>query len=58
MVTLFLATPGMRRYDAPLLWGQQVGGIMVMLLIGLMLFLGVYPQPALHLIQLAGISAP
>jgi NADH-quinone oxidoreductase subunit N len=38
-------------------WGQQVGGIMVILLIGLMLLLGVYPQPALHLVQSATIAA-
>jgi NADH-quinone oxidoreductase subunit N len=57
MVTMFLTGAGMRRYDAPLHWGQQVGGIMVILLIGLMLLLGVYPQPALHLVQSATIAA-
>ncbi len=57
MVTMFLISPGMRRYNAPLHWGQQAGGVMVVLLIGLMLFLGIYPQPALHLVQSALMSA-
>lgn len=51
MVTLYLAVPGMRRYDAPLAWGQQAGGVVVVLLIAATLFLGIYPQPILQLIH-------
>jgi NADH-quinone oxidoreductase subunit N len=51
MVTLYMATPGLRKHDAPLNWGQQVGGVMVMLIAGLVLLLGVYPQPALVLVN-------
>lgn len=58
VVTLYLASPGMRRHDAPLDWAQGVGGIMVLLLGALMLLLGVYPQPALEIIRLAGMALP
>lgn len=57
MVTLFLLEPGLRRYDAPLDWGQQAGGIMLMAVALLTLLLGVYPQPLLEVIQLAGLRA-
>jgi len=53
VVTLYLASPGMRRHDAPLDWAQGVGGIMVLLLGALMLLLGVYPQPTLEIVRLA-----
>ena len=59
MVTLFLPAPGMRRHDAPLHWGQQAGGYMVILLIAASLALGVFPQPMLRIVNAATIaSAP
>ena len=58
MVTMYMIGAGMRRYDAPLLWGQRAGGLMVIGLSVLMFLLGVYPQPFLHLIQAAAIALP
>jgi NADH-quinone oxidoreductase subunit N len=55
MITLYLAEPGMRRYDAQLNWGARAGGVMVLALTALMFLLGVYPQPVLMLIQAASI---
>jgi len=57
MVTLYLVTPGMRRHDAPLDWGQRAGGLMLVGLAVLMLYLGVYPQPVLEVIRHATIAA-
>jgi NADH-quinone oxidoreductase subunit N len=56
MVTLYLPAPGMRRYDAPLQWGQQAGGYMVILLILATLAMGVFPQPMLQLVNAATIA--
>ncbi|RZU46820.1 NADH dehydrogenase subunit N [Fluviicoccus keumensis] len=52
MVTLYMATAGLKKHDAPLNWGQQAGGVMVLLIAGLVLLLGVYPQPALVLVNI------
>ncbi|HEX5276895.1 MAG TPA: NADH-quinone oxidoreductase subunit NuoN [Fluviicoccus sp.] len=52
MVTLYMATPGLKKHDAPLNWGQQAGGVMVLMIAGLVLLLGVYPQPALVLVNI------
>jgi NADH-quinone oxidoreductase subunit N len=56
MVTLYLPAPGMRRYDAQLNWGQQAGGYMVILLILATLYMGIYPQPMLQLVNSATIA--
>lgn len=56
-VTLFLVEPGLRRQDAPMNWGQQAGGIMLVLTAALVFLLGVYPQPLLQLVQAALLSA-
>lgn len=57
MITLFLVTPGgLRRYNAPLDWAQRVGGLMVLGLMLLMLVLGVFPQPFIGLVQMAGLT--
>lgn len=53
MVTLFLVEPGLRRQDAPINWGHQAGGIMLMLTALLVFVLGVYPQPLFSLVQSA-----
>ena len=54
LMSLFLVEAGMKRSTAPLNWGAQVGGIVVLLLMLLMLGIGLYPQPILELVQHAG----
>lgn len=49
MVTLFMATPGMKRYDAEVDWGEKAGGLMVIGVAGLVLLVGIYPEPMLQL---------
>jgi len=58
MITMFLAKPGMTRFDAQLRWGQRAGGIMVIGLALLMLALGLYPQPFLEMIHQATMLVP
>jgi NADH-quinone oxidoreductase subunit N len=57
MVTLFMLEPNLRRHDAPLHWGQQAGGLMLLFVALLAFVLGVYPQPLLELVQQAGLVA-
>ncbi|MCR4508087.1 NADH-quinone oxidoreductase subunit NuoN [Pseudomonas sp. 32.2.56] len=57
MVTLFMVEPNLRRHDAPLHWGQQAGGLMLLFVALLAFVLGVYPQPLLELMQQAGLVA-
>lgn len=57
MVTLFMVEPNLRRHDAPLHWGQQAGGLMLLFVALLAFFLGVYPQPLLELVQQASLVA-
>lgn len=57
MVTLFLVEPGTRHHDAPAGWGQQAGGLMLILVAILTLVLGVYPHPLLSLVQGAALAA-
>ncbi|OHC25737.1 MAG: NADH-quinone oxidoreductase subunit N [Pseudomonadales bacterium RIFCSPHIGHO2_02_FULL_60_43] len=57
MVTLFMVEPNLRRHDAPLHWGQQAGGVMLLFVALLAFFLGVYPQPLLELVQQASLVA-
>ncbi len=57
MVTLFMVEPNLRRHDAPLHWGQQAGGLMLLFVALLAFVLGVYPQPLLELVQHAGLTA-
>lgn len=54
VVTLFLPTPGMQRYDAPANWGRVSGGFMVLGLAGLTLFLGFMPQFAVNIVNNIG----
>jgi NADH-quinone oxidoreductase subunit N len=51
MVTLFLVEPSLQRRDAPLNWAQRAGGIMLLVVAGLTVLLGVYPQPLLAVVQ-------
>lgn len=54
MVTMFLPDPEGRAFNAPLNWGQQTGGYMAIAFMLLMLVMGLWPQPFLQMIQLAG----
>lgn len=53
MVTLYMATSNMPKHDAANDWGQRTGGIMVLGVAGLVLLVGVYPQPAIEVIRMA-----
>ena len=57
VVTMFMQDPERLKFDAPIDWAQQVGGVMVLLLTLLMFGLGVYPEPVIALIRLAGLPA-
>jgi NADH-quinone oxidoreductase subunit N len=48
MVTLYLPEPGMRHRDATSDWGGRVGGLTLLVVAVLILFLGVYPTPMIH----------
>ena len=56
MVILFLDEPGESRRDAVSGWGQQSGGIMVLLLALAVIFFGIYPQPLISLVSAAGMA--
>jgi NADH-quinone oxidoreductase subunit N len=51
MVQLYLRAPWVRRYAAPLNWARGTGGIMLLALMLLMLWLGVYPTPFIAVVQ-------
>ena len=55
VITLFVVEPGLmrRRREVALNWGQQMGGVMVLVLMFFMLAIGLYPQPFIDLVQLA-----
>jgi NADH-quinone oxidoreductase subunit N len=55
VVTMFMQDPQRLKFDAPIDWAQQVGGVMVLLLTLLMFALGIYPAPVIELIRLAGL---
>lgn len=57
IVTMFLPESGMHRYDAPKNWGSRAGGMVVLGLTLAMFALGMYPQPVLELIRMAGMAA-
>lgn len=57
MVVLFLVQPGESRRDAVSGWGQQSGGIVVLLLALAVIAFGIYPQPLLALVNAATMAA-
>jgi NADH-quinone oxidoreductase subunit N len=57
MVIMFLDEPGESRRDAVSGWGQQSGGIMVLLLAAAVAFFGIYPQPLITLVNAAGMAS-
>ncbi|WP_407316344.1 NADH-quinone oxidoreductase subunit NuoN [Pseudomonas sp. nanlin1] len=56
MVTLYLMEPNLRRHDAPMNWEQRTGGVMLLAIAIVAFVLGVYPQPLLELVQMAGFQ--
>ncbi|MES1940756.1 NAD(P)H-quinone oxidoreductase subunit 2 [Salinisphaera sp. T5B8] len=56
MVILFLDEPGESRRDAVSGWGQQSGGIMVLLIAAAVIFFGIYPQPLIALVNATGMA--
>ncbi|HEX4872213.1 MAG TPA: NADH-quinone oxidoreductase subunit NuoN [Nevskiaceae bacterium] len=58
MITLFLVTPALRRFSAPLDWAQRAGGTMVLLLMLLMLLMGLFPQPFIDIVQIGSLGQP
>lgn len=57
MVSMYLHEPGLRRRDAPGDWGQRSGGVMVMLLLLAVVFIGIAPQPLIALVRAAGLGS-
>lgn len=57
MVVMFMLDPARHRFGAPLDWAQRAGGIMVLLAMMLMLVLGLFPQPFIHLLQVSTLIA-
>ncbi|PTQ91349.1 NADH-quinone oxidoreductase subunit NuoN [Agitococcus lubricus] len=53
MVTLYMASSNMPKHDADSHWGERAGGLMVLGVAGLVLFIGIYPQPALEFVRMA-----
>src|SRR3546814_11503289 len=53
MISLFLLDPSKHRFSAPLDLAQRTGGIMTLLAMLLMLALGIFPQPFIHLLHLS-----
>lgn len=51
VIALFMRAPGMRRMEAELHWGQQVGGIMVLIMAGFMFLLGMFPESAIEIVH-------
>lgn len=51
MITMFLLEPGMRRFEAPLNWGQTTGGLILLGAAALVILLGVYPEPLLNVVM-------
>lgn len=57
IVTMFLPEAGMHRFDAEKNWGYRAGGMVVLGLTVAMFVLGMYPDPVLELIRVAGMAA-
>lgn len=53
MITMFMDRDRQQRFDAPLDWGLQTGGAMVLAVTLASFVLGLYPQPFIQIIQLA-----
>ena len=51
MVTLYLQEPGAHARDAESDWALTSGGVVVLLSAAIVVLLGIYPQPAIDLVQ-------
>lgn len=49
IISLFLAKKNMQKFDAELNWGERTGGVMVLIAVLLVLFIGIYPTPLIEL---------
>ncbi|MGQ0698954.1 MAG: NADH-quinone oxidoreductase subunit NuoN [Panacagrimonas sp.] len=58
MIIMFMDRDRQQRFDAPLNWGVQTGGAMVVAVTFASFVLGLYPQPFIWIIQLAPLVAP
>jgi len=54
IVSMFLASKNMQKFDAELHWGERTGGIMVLISALLVLVIGIYPTPLISLASLTG----
>ncbi|WP_437612717.1 NADH-quinone oxidoreductase subunit NuoN [Erwinia sp. V71] len=52
-VSLYLSPPELLQRDTPANWAFTAGGVVVLISAILVLLLGLYPQPLIHLVQLA-----
>jgi NADH-quinone oxidoreductase subunit N len=53
MIVMFMDRDAQQRFEAPLNWGLQTGGAMVLAVTLASFVLGLYPQPFIEIIQLA-----
>jgi NADH-quinone oxidoreductase subunit N len=56
MVVLYMTPPDTPRIDAEGHWGTRAGGVMVLLVTLLVLFLGVYPTPLIEVASWAQLT--
>jgi NADH-quinone oxidoreductase subunit N len=58
MIIMFMDRDRQQRFEAPLNWGLQTGGLLVVAVTLASFVLGLYPQPFIEIIQLAPLTAP
>ncbi|MCC2657136.1 MAG: NADH:ubiquinone oxidoreductase subunit [Panacagrimonas sp.] len=58
MIVMFMDRDRQQRFEAPLNWGLQTGGAMVVAVTLASFVLGLYPQPFIEIIQLAPLVGP
>ena len=58
MVIMFQDRDQQERFEAPMNWGLQTGGIVLVAVTIASFVLGLYPQPFIEIIQLAPLTAP
>lgn len=58
MIIMFMDRDRQQRFEAPLNWGLQTGGAMVVAVTLASFVLGLYPQPFIEIIQLAPLTVP
>ena len=58
MIIMFMDRDRQQRFEAPLAWGLQTGGAMVVAVTLASFVLGLYPQPFIEIIQMAPLVAP